>query len=214
MNKAGVLFLTIAVAVSAHSKSAHATCSNGFTQYLAGQIADIVLTSGVASTMEITPYYVAFSSAVGECGIFARTTVPGTTITATYGCPSNCVRSAGQWAAVGSAYPVFFDTVQPNAGPGDVRHIPLAFDGSAAVGTKGFLELAYSNNDFGDLSTAFIFARVPIYVESGTPSSGWNRVTSTASNVSGTRMVLSHPYLDGEFGCPFVRVPRIQSQWE
>jgi hypothetical protein len=202
MNRLMILVLTVAVGISIHSRNAHAVCSGGsvggFTQYLSGQIADVVLTSGVASTKNITPYYVAYSSTGGHCGIFARSTVPGTTVTDTYGCSgAMCIaHPVGEFAAVGSAYGVGFNTVAPNQSAGVNNYIPLAFNGSAAAGTQGFLELAYAANDVGDLSTAFVFARVPIYVESSTLASGWNRVTSTVSTVSGSRVILSHPYLN------------------
>lgn len=201
MNRSVIVALSVAASIAIHPSSAHAVCTGGsvggFTQYLSGRIPDVILTSGVASKRDITPYYVAFSSTGGHCGIFARSTVPGTTVTDTYGCSgSGCgVHPAGEFAAVGSAYPVAFNVIAPN---GAANYIPLAFDGSAPPGTQGFLELAYSGNDNGDLSTAFVFDRVPIYVESSTPASGWNRIISTSSNVAGARVILTHPYLDGK----------------
>jgi hypothetical protein len=166
----------------------------GATQYLAGQIDDIVLTAGVASTKTITPYYVAFPSTSGNCGILARSTVPGTTIRDTYGCAGNSctVHPAGEFAAVGSAYPVDSTIVAPNQTGGATNYIPFAFNGSAPTGTHGFLELAYALDDVG--VGRFVFARVPIYVGS---ASGWNRVISTAGTIVGSRLVLSHPFLNG-----------------
>jgi hypothetical protein len=206
MTRLLVLAVGVVLATAVAPGAAHAVCTGGsvggFTQYLGGQIPDVVLRAGVASSLNITPYYVAFSSTGGHCGIFARSTVPGTTVQDTYGCTgTSCiVHPAGEYAAVGSAYPVAFTTVAPNQSAGVNNDIPLAFNGSAPAGTQGFLELAYAANDVGDLSNAFVFARVPIYVEPASPASGWFRATSSASTVSGSRLVLNHPYLNGKPG--------------
>src|SRR5689334_11530719 len=92
-----VMFLAaVAVLVIATPSRAHAVCSGGsvggFTQYMSGQIPDVILTSGVATKRNITPNYVSFPGTGGNCGIFARSTVPGTTVTDTYGCTgSQCI---------------------------------------------------------------------------------------------------------------------------
>ena len=204
MTRFVVLAVAAAASIALAPRAAEAVCTGGsvggFTQYLSGQIPDVVLKAGVASSLNITPYYVAFSSTGGHCGVFARSTVPGTTIRDTYGCSgSGCgTHPAGEFAAVGSAYGVPFNTVAPNQTAGVNNYIPLAFNGAAPARTQGFLELAFAANDFGDLSTAFVFARVPIYVEPATPASAWFRVTSASSTVSDSRLVLNHPYLDGK----------------
>jgi hypothetical protein len=202
MNTRTVTVLAVVLIASIYPKHAYGVCTGGsiggFTQYLSGQLADVVLTSGVPSTVNITPYYVSFSSTSGNCGIFARSTVPGTTIRDTY-CSTNCItHPAGEFAAIGSAYAVPFNVVAPNRTGGVNNYIPLAFDGSAPAGTQGLLELAYADNDNGNLSTAFVFAQVPVYVESPTPPSAWGRVTSMTSTISGSRLILSHPYLDSK----------------
>jgi hypothetical protein len=100
------------------------------------------------------------------------------------------VHPAGEWAAVGNAYRGQFNVVAPN---GANYYIPLAFDGSAPVGTLGFLELAYMLDDVGFARS--VFARVPIHVGS---ASGWNRATSTTGNIVRAGVVLNHPFLNGD----------------
>jgi hypothetical protein len=183
---------------------AWAECSGGqvggFTQYLAGQLPDIVLTSGVATTKYVIPHYVYYKSTGGHCGILARSTLPGTTVSDTYGCPgSGCpIHPAGEYAAVASAYGGSFTDVTTHANPDGSNYVKLGFDGSAPPGAEGFLELAFATTDIGETSPPFVFARVPIYVVNGTaPVVAWGRIVSSAATVSGNRLMLSHPYLDG-----------------
>lgn len=204
MNRRVVLLLTVAAIASLYSEKSHAVCTGGnlggFTQYLAGQLPDVVFSAGRPTTKYIIPHYVYFKSTSGHCGILARSTVPGTTITDTYGCDgTGChVHPPGEFAAISSAYGGSFTSVVTVTNVNGINYIPLAFDGSAPAGTQGVLELAFATTDIGESSPPVVFARVPIYVESSTPTSGWGRVTSTASTVSGSRLILSHPYLNGK----------------
>src|SRR6476646_2739158 len=146
MNRLGFFAIAYLLAALLRPAPAAAVCTGGsvggFTQYLAGQLPDIVLRAGVASSVNITPYYAAFSSTNGHCGIIARSTVPGTTVTDTYCGGATCPRHpAGEYAAGGSANPVAFNDVAPNAAAGKTNFVPLAFDGSAPAATQGFLEL-------------------------------------------------------------------------
>src|SRR5262249_29219472 len=151
----------------------------------AGQISDITMSPNVAGSWNIVPYYVSFPSTAGNCGISARSTVPGTTVHDTYGCPGpDCkAHTAPEFAAVGSAYPVPTSSVAPNRSSTGVKYVPLAFDGSAPAGTHGFLELAFKDDEVGQ--TYSVFARVPIYVPHVLSTSGWNRVTSSTATVYG-----------------------------
>ena len=56
---------------------ARATCANGFTIYLSGQLPDITFTSGVPQTIHFNPWYASFLSDSYSCGIFARSTTLG-----------------------------------------------------------------------------------------------------------------------------------------
>ena len=200
---AGLLLIAVAASASLLPQTAQAVCTGGsvggFTQYLAGQLPDIILTSGATTTKYIVPHYVYFKSNGGHCGILARSTVPGTSIADTYGCSgAGCpVHPAGEFAAVSSAYGGSFTSVVTAINDNGVNYIPLSFDGSAAAGTQGFLEIAFATTDIGESTPPVVFARVPIYVESSTPASAWGTVLSTTSTISGNRLVLSHPYLDG-----------------
>ena len=175
---------------------AHATCSSGYAIYLAGQIPDFTFTSGVPSTVSYTPWYVSFPSTGGySCGIFARSLTPGVSIRWSYGCPGGgCPISApGEWAPVGDAYPTFYGTLAQKL------PIDLLFDGTTPAGTQGTLEIAIRDNDIGIPSQA-VMGIGNVYVEPALPRTTWFNTGSNVSNVSGNRVVLDHPYLNGNPG--------------
>lgn len=203
-NRRITVLLALILATLAPAGRAWAVCSGGqlggFTQYLAGQLPDIVLTSGVATTKYVIPHYVYFKGTSGHCGILARSTVPGTTITDTYGCSgTGCTtHPTGEYAAVSNAYGGSFTAVVTATNVDGSNYVKLGFDGSAQPGTEGVLELAFATSDLGEATPPIVFARVPIYVVSAAaPASAWGRILSSAATVSGNRLVLSHPYLDG-----------------
>ena len=191
------LFLTTAIllVLAAIPRPAHATCAGGFTLYLAGQLPEIKFTSGVPQTIHFSPWYVAFASSSGSCGIFARSTTPGVAIQQSYGCPgTGCpVWPQGEWTAVGDAYQPLFTVVAQKS-----TDIPLIFDGSTPSGTYGTIEIAIRDNDLG-IPSQFVFGVMNVYVESATPPVTWFGVSTTASNISGDHVVLDHPYLNGNF---------------
>ncbi len=175
---------------------AHATCANGFTIYVSGQVPDITFRAGVPQTIRFNPWYASFNSNSFSCGIFARVTTPGVSVQQSYGCPgSGCpVIPPGEWAAVGDAY----------SGPiNAVFHkdtdIPLIFDGSAPAGAQGILEIAVRDNDLG-IPSQVVVATGNVYVESATPPLTSFLVGSTAANISGDRVLLDHPWLNGNPG--------------
>jgi hypothetical protein len=171
----------------------HATCSSGFAIYLAGQIPDFTFTSGVPATISYSPWYVSLPSTInGSCGIFARSLTPGVSIQGTYGCPAGgcLVAPPGEWAPVGDAY------ATPSGTVAQKLPIPLIFDGTAPAGTQGTIEIGVRDNDVGIPSHALMGVG-NIYVESASPPATWFGVGSNVTNVSGNRLYLDHPYLNG-----------------
>jgi hypothetical protein len=77
--------------------------------------------------------------------------------------------------------------------------IPIIFDGSAPPGTQGTIEIGIRDNDLGIPSHA-IMGRINVYVEAATPPPTWFLAMASAGSISGDRLVLDHPYLNGNPG--------------
>lgn len=187
------LALTISLLlVPAAAMPARAACSNNFTIRPAGQLPDFTFTSGVPRTIRYNPHYVSFASTDYSCGIYARSTVPGLSVQQTYGCPGTgcAVGAPGTWVAVGDAYPTFFGTVTQKG-----TDIPLIFDGTAPAGTYGTLDIGIASSDVG--GEIFVIAKTNVYVEGATSIPTWFGTSSNSANATGDRMVLDHPYLNG-----------------
>jgi len=188
------VFLSLGLSIAA--PPAHALCSSGFSIYLAGQIPDFTFTSGVPMTISYSPLYVSFAPNDGySCGIVARSLTPGVSVQWSYGCPGGVcpIAPTGEWAEVGDAYATPYGEV--------AQKLPIAliFDGTAPVGTQGTIEIAVRDNDSG-FETQAVIGIGNIYVESATPRTTWFNTGSSAANVSGNRMILDHPYLNGNPG--------------
>jgi putative metal-binding protein len=175
------------------SAPARATCDSGFTIYLAGQLPDVTFTTQVPQTVHFNPWYVSFLSNDGSCGIFARSTLPGVSIRQTYGCPGACpLLPAGQWAAVGDAYPGLSLQVSHKS-----TDIPIEYNGTTPAGSHGVIEIGVRDNDLG-IATQRIIGTVNVYVESTAPPVTWFGASSTSANISGDRVYLDHPYLNAK----------------
>jgi hypothetical protein len=178
----------------------HATCDDqGFVR-IGGQIPDVVFISGIPSKVRIVPWWASFMGQGWSCGVMARSTAAGVSIQDTYGCFGNCpIRPPGEWAAVKSSY-ITDPKHVTRAGGG----IPLVFDGSAARGTQGTIEIGIVDNDLGIFggNHVAIIATVNVYIESTNPPATWLTVTSSAANVVGDRLILDHPYLNARPSVP------------
>lgn len=178
---------------------AKATCDDqGFIR-IGGQIPDIVFTKGIPSKVRIAPWWASFAGAGSSCGVMARSTTPGVSVQDTYGCPgTGCpIHPPAEWAAVKSAY--ITNPMQVTRSGGG---IPLIFDGKTARGTQGRIEIGIVDNDLGilDGNHVGIIATANVYVESAARPSTWFTVTSTAANISGDHLTLSHSYLNARPG--------------
>jgi hypothetical protein len=171
-----------------------ATCDAAYIR-IAGQIPDVVFTSGMPSKVRIVPWWASFNVAVSSCGVLARSTTPGVSIQDTYGCVGDVcpIRAPGEWAAVKSSYTTGSSYVT-RAGGG----IALIFDGTTARGTEGMVEIGIIDNDLGiqDGNHVGIIATVNVYVESPKVPATWFTVTSIAANTTDDFLILDHPYLD------------------
>ncbi|HEX5041700.1 MAG TPA: putative metal-binding motif-containing protein [Candidatus Polarisedimenticolaceae bacterium] len=188
--------ILLAAALLLAAERAQATCANGFTIELSGQLPDITFTEGVPQTIHFNPWYVTFNSTSYSCGIFARSNTPGVSLQDTYGCPgSGCpLRPPGEWAPVGDAYPTSTTSVEHKG-----TDITIVFNGNAPAGTQGTIQIAIRDNDSGIDSQAVI-GTLNVYVVAPPPATApltWFPFTTAAGNVSGNRAVLDHPYLNG-----------------
>ena len=184
------IFVSFLILSLAASGAVRAACSGGFSIYVAGQIPDVVFTSGVPSTQHFDPWYATTVSLEGSCGIYARSTTPGVSVRRSYGCQSPCaLYPPGEWAAVGNAYAGSFTALSHK---GDIE---MVFDGTTPEGTEGLLEIGIQASD-GEFAPILI-ASGNILVESETPPPSWFTVVSTASTVSGDSVLLDHPRLNG-----------------
>ncbi len=178
---------------------AYATCASPGILRIAGQIPDVVFTSGIASTTHVNPWWASFEGPGSSCGVFARSTVAGVAVQDTYGCSGDqCkIHPPGEWAAIKSAYFTPFDRVN-RAG----TDIPLIFDGKTPRRTHGTLEIGIIDNDFGDTSGNHIaiINAVNVYIESAAPPVTWFTILSAPANISGDHVIINHPYLNGKPG--------------
>ncbi len=174
---------------------ARATCSSGFSMYLAGQVPEIHFTAGVPQTISFKPWYVSFSSSSGSCGVFAKSTTAGVGIRDSYGCPgTGCtLEPTGTWAPVGSAYDIASLTVSQKA-----EDIPIVYDGTSPAGTYGTVQIGLRDNDLG-IDSEGIIGVMNVYIDSATPTPTWFGVGTSASNVSGDHVVIDHPYLNNNY---------------
>jgi hypothetical protein len=76
--------------------------------------------------------------------------------------------------------------------------IPLIFDGTTTSGIQGTIEIGIRDNDVGTPSHA-LMGIGNVYIEpSTTPRATWFGLTTNASNISGSRVSIDHPYLNGK----------------
>src|SRR5262249_50109184 len=127
-----------------------------------------------------------------------QSTVPGLSIACAYGCAAthSQVFPPHEWAQIGVAVGVspgkpWFGT------PGSPRKFTASFDGSAPDGTVGKILIAGNQAGEGEFA-ARVISSINVFVFQS-PKPGWFRVTGTSANVSGSRLILDHPNLNGNF---------------
>jgi hypothetical protein len=190
-----IIVLSVLVAFSAEG-TAQAACGTGLRE-MATQVSDINLAPGFSSYFPIAFFTVDLPNGPIDCDLRAITTVPGLSITSAYYYLPPVTLAPGTWTPIGGAS-AFQPGTQPwFGGLGGLIRFTVFFDGSAAEGTTGTIDIAVNegNADAGEFTPRNIGA-INVYVRSA-PQPTWFTVTATTSSISGNRLILDHPYLNG-----------------
>lgn len=165
---------------------------------------DIRLAPGVPAYLPIT--VMSFDIPVpaqplpADCGISAKSELPGLSVVSSYGPVPPIVNPPGVWTPIGAS------TSPPNIQPPYHRQYPgidmfsVRFDGTAPAGTHGRIVLGVSGSDIGDPTAMTQIGSINVYVGDSTSTSTWFMVTSTSANVTGHRLRINHPLLNGNGG--------------
>jgi hypothetical protein len=168
------------------------------------QVPDIELKPGVPAYFPVEIKTIDLDNKVNgvgppiDNGLFAKSTVPGLSIRCGYcgGAPPQKVFPPYEWAPIGGASGV--GQSEPWFGtPGSPRKFAAIFDGSAPNGTVGNILIAVNQAGEGEFAPRVI-GSINVFVFLS-PKPGWFRVTGTSATVSGNRLILDHPYLNGNF---------------
>jgi hypothetical protein len=190
--------------VESATAAAFACAGGGDDREIVGQIPDIMLTAGVAQTRTISHNHVVYPAhplvpngylPYYECGAIARSNTPGVSLRSTY-FDIGEIHPPGEWAGLNGAHgSLGFPRVMPVG-------LELIFDGSAAPGTRGSIEIAQNIGGDGIGYIPRVIGIVNVYVTApNTPSPiTWFTVTGDPASISGNRIVLNHPLLNGNPG--------------
>jgi hypothetical protein len=134
-----------------------------------------------------------------DCGVFARSEVPGLSVVSAYGVFPPTVNPNGVWASIGVANDAN-PTSQPWFGTSGDRHIlfTVLADGTTPAGTQGRISLAV--NEGGDVISVLRTIGTINVIVGPSSATTWFSVNSTALNISAHRVVLDHPLLNGNGG--------------
>jgi hypothetical protein len=166
------------------------------------QVPDIELKPGVPAYFPVEIKTIDLNNKVNgvgppiDNGLYVQSTVPGLSIACAYGCEGihSQVFPPHEWAQIGVAVGV--TPGQPWFGtPGSPHKFTAIFDGSAPDGTVGNILIAANQAGEGEFA-ARVIGSINVFVFQS-PKPGWFRVTGTSANVSGSRLILDHAYLNG-----------------
>lgn len=195
--------LTGCVIALAAVEPLHAVCSSGRRE-MSVQHSDIRLQPGARAYVPIRFMTVSLPIPAGgfpsDCGLWAKAELHGLSVVSGYGLVPPQVKPQGEWAPIGSSASASAAS-QPwfGARGGALELFSILFDGSAPAGTQGRILLAV--NEGGDVNPVMrAIGAINVYVGFPTPTPTWFTVTTTASNVSGSRITLDHPLLNGNGG--------------
>jgi hypothetical protein len=183
-------------------RDAHAVCGSGFRVTVV-QNSDIRLTPGAKVYLPIRLITTDLPIPVGafpfDCGVFARSEVPGLSVVSAYGVLPPTVNPQGVWASIGIANDAN-PTSQPWFGTDGDRHIlfTVLADGTTPARTQGRISLAV--NEGGDIIPVLRTIGTINVIVGPSSASTWFSVNSTALNISANRVVLDHPLLNGNGG--------------
>jgi len=190
------------------SGPAHAACDGtGDDREVVGYVPDVVLTAGVPETRTIEHWHVVYPGVplapngylpFYECGAIARSTLPGLSIRSTY-FDFGVVHGAGEWAGLNGSHGA--EGLPRLLGP---IGLELVFDGTAPAGAVGAIEIAQNigGDGIGYIPRRIALVNVYVVAPGAPPPRTWFTVTADAGSVSGSRLVLDHPLLNGAPGRP------------
>ena len=168
---------------------------------LAVQIPDINLKPGVPAYLPVELKTVDIDNTLPtDNGLFAMSNVPGLSIISAYGYATKTTIPPNMWAPIGEAE-FFVPGTTPWVGHENgvtgisIQKFAIVFDGTAPNATQGKILIAV--NEGGE--TEFyprIIGSINVFVFLS-PAPAWFSVTGTSATVSGSRLILNHPYLDG-----------------
>jgi hypothetical protein len=180
---AGVSIAVLA-AVGGAASHAEAACSRGRLE-LIGSVPDIFFQHGVPASRIVNYRWKSIDTNLSECGVYARSIAEGVSVVASYGNPGT-VHPPFSWAWVGGA-----------SAPGGVKtgSFEVRYDGTS-VPHQSYIDLA--QNGGGDVGfDPRSMSTLNVYIDSSF-SPTWFTVKAVTSNISGHRLVVSHPRLNGK----------------
>ena len=195
MRPLGLLGSLLAIFISGE---ALALCGTGFRVTVV-QNSDIRLAPGVADYLQVrfitTNLPIPAAAPLIDCGVYARSEVPGLSVVSAYGVFPQATNPPGVWTPIGIAGEVNL-AAQPWFGTDGHRHIlfTMLADGTTPAGTQGQVTLAV--NQGGEFAQVMRTIGTVNVVASSSNAATWFSVTSTAQNVSGHRLILDHPLLN------------------
>ena len=173
-----------------------AVCSGGF-RVGAIQNSDIQLTAGVKAYLPVTYITVDLPAPLEtDCGVYARSDVPGVSLVSAYGIVPPVSAPSGTWTPVGvaSAYP---PGAQQWFGTFGERQLIFAVvaDGTTPAGTQGRITLGVNNSEFNVLPRTIGYINVVVGAQNANTAT-WFSVVSTATTISANQLILDHPLLN------------------
>jgi hypothetical protein len=192
----------VIVAIVMVQTRSQAVTSPGWRE-LAVQVPDINLQPGIPAYLPVELKTVELDNTLpNDSGLYAMSTVPGLSIISAYGFGTPTTIPPNNWAPIGEAEgfgagstPWFghFNGITDIS----IQKFVVTFDGTALNATQGSILIAVNQGgDTGDLSPRII-GSINVFVrQSSKPA--WFMVTATSTTISGSQLILSHPFLNGD----------------
>lgn len=196
MNKL-ILLATVAIVSALHVPAANAAClGSGIRKEIVGQVPSITFRAGVAQTKWINPVYVGWVQAGNwDCGNLVRSMTSDITPLTAYGSTPGTPIPTGTWGPITNSGIGLSGSFSP-APARFSGGFGVMYDGSSPAGSVRQLEIAQNVGD--DVQQAArIIGYVNVYITAdGLPPQEAFIITGNTRNVSGNRLLLSHPLLD------------------
>lgn len=200
----GIALLAVVISLTA-GRPLLGNCNEG-RRVMAVQNSDIRLEPGIATylTVRVMTLDIPFppSSMPADCGLYAKSELPGLSIISAYGVSPSETNPPGVWTGIGESYSAT-PVAQPwgntlsNAGVG-VDIFSILVDGKTPAGTQGRILLGVKRGGETDTDVLYVpIGAINVYVGYPTPTPTWFTVTSNVRNVSRHKVALDHRLLNG-----------------